>query len=60
MDKLQTKPLIPAWVTKLAEELDNQLGLVNNYECGDLSLNELTELIWRHYLVIVESEPTNE
>lgn len=42
---LQTKPLIPEWVRKLAEKIDQTYFIT----LGGDDLEELVELIWREY-----------
>lgn len=46
MENLQTKPLIPEWVKKLAEALDEEYLLTFKYESEELTLETLAEFIW--------------
>jgi hypothetical protein len=51
-NSLQTKPLIPEWVKKLAEALDNKylityVGIFPEDE--SVTMDELVEFLWREY-----------
>ena len=59
MNELQTKPLIPEWVTKLVEALDDEYLITYDLHNGDkLTREELAVFIWTEWQRLQELNET--
>lgn len=46
MGDLQTKPLVPEWVKKLAEAIDQEYLITFQFDNQELTLDDLAEFMW--------------